>query len=62
MFILQEILILNSMSKKSDKTTAVNSITGKTLSEMSWDEIRQLRGKRLSQQDLIKKIKNVKSS
>lgn len=50
------------MSKKSDKTTAVNSITGKTIANMSWDEIRQLQGERMSQKDLIQRIKNVKTS
>lgn len=50
------------MSKKSDKTTAVNSVTGKTIADMSWDEIRQLRGERMSQSDLIKRIKKVKTS
>lgn len=48
------------MNKKSDKTTVVNSITGKTITEMSWTEIRALKGKSLKQTEFIAKVKNAK--
>lgn len=48
------------MNKKSDKTIVVNSITGKTITEMSWTEIRALKGKSLKQTEFIAKVKNAK--
>lgn len=44
---------------KSDKTTAINKRTGKTIQEMSWEEIRSLKGPRMSQKDLLEKLRNV---
>lgn len=48
------------MNSKSDKTIAVNNITGKTISDMSWTEIRALKGKPLKQTEFIAKVKNAK--
>ena len=48
------------MNSKSDKTIAVNSITGKTISDMSWAEIRTLKGKPLKKAEFIAKVKNAK--
>lgn len=48
------------MNKKSDKSTAVNSITGKTIQEMSWEEIRAIKGKSLKKDEFIAKIKSIK--
>ena len=44
---------------KSDKTIAVNKRTGKTIQEMSWEEIRSLKGPRMSQKQLLEKFKSV---
>lgn len=46
---------------KSEKTIEVNKITGKTISEMSWDEIRGLKGHFIDRTKLLDKIKQTKS-
>ena len=48
------------MNPKSSKSLTINSITGKTINEMSWTEIRALKGKSLKQTEFIAKVKNAK--
>ncbi|GAB3283591.1 hypothetical protein GCM10027347_60330 [Larkinella harenae] len=48
------------MNKKSKDFGAVkNSITGKTIREMSWEEILNLPAERLSREEAMKRIKEV---
>lgn len=48
------------MKKTSEKTTVVNKITGKTISEMTWDEIRKI-AKPIQREDAIKRMKSQNS-
>jgi hypothetical protein len=48
------------MKPKSDKTTALNKLTGKTLQQMSWDEIRNLKGQPISPEQVVKQLKQNK--
>ncbi|WP_336913849.1 hypothetical protein [Runella sp.] len=48
------------MSSKLSKSLTINSITGKTITKMSWTEIRALKGKSLKQTEFIAKVKNAK--
>lgn len=46
------------MNKKSKDFGAVkNSITGKTIREMTWDEILDLPAERMSREEAMKRIK-----
>lgn len=48
------------MNKHLDRPAPVNSITGKTIHEMSWEEIHSLQGEPISQRELIQKIKDLR--
>jgi len=43
---------------KSDKTIAVNKRIGKTIQQMTWEEIRSLKGPKMSQKQLLEKLTN----
>lgn len=44
------------MKTKSDPTIAVNSITGKTIKEMTWDELRSI-SKPITREEMIRRAK-----
>jgi len=46
------------MKNKSGNTIVVNKITGKTIQEMSWQEIEHLLGEPISQKELIQRLRN----
>lgn len=47
------------MKTTSKKTTVVNKITGKTIEEMTWEDMRKV-AKPISREDAIKKMKETK--
>lgn len=47
------------MKTTSKKTTVVNKITGKTIEEMTWDDMRKV-ATPISREEAIKKMKGIK--
>ncbi|WP_375448593.1 hypothetical protein [uncultured Fibrella sp.] len=47
------------MKTTSKQTTAVNKLTGKTIDEMTWDDMRKV-AKPISREEAIRKMKTMK--